>query len=130
MNPYIYETVSNIYWPQSNKPIIQTGMVELGKFKGKREKHHELEFEINESAYVVLFDVEAYNYQGLHNDFNITILEATKCHISKGKYIVLNQIDRNELSLIEGEIYNHWEKNMPDNFYDELGEDTDCKADY
>ncbi|MBK9223362.1 MAG: hypothetical protein IPO16_14765 [Saprospiraceae bacterium] len=131
MNPSTFTTLSNIFSPQRTaNPVPKSGNVLIEKFYGKRDKYHELEFEINETAYMVLFDVEPYNYEDLYNDFNVSILEVSKCHIKKDEYIVRNQIRISEFDLILNKVYDHWEKNMPDDFYSELCEDTDCKTDH
>lgn len=92
------------------------------------EKLNECEITIDEYYYLVHFDVEAYyNKSIFENDFTVTICQVAKCHIKlEDEYKVVEKLHCNDLSKIQDAVETYWNKWMPDNFFDELGENTDC----
>ncbi len=112
----------------ANQAIRDNGYVFFEKInKTQRSKLHECDFEINETSYYVYFDVTSYLNDDNEPDFEIQVIEVMKCHISSGDYgTPLEKIHSNELHQITEKVYEYWNKTMPDNFYDELDENTDC----
>jgi hypothetical protein len=94
--------------------------------KQTRDKYEEAEIKIDEFDYLVVFYPEPFLW-GNEPDFEIHLLEVCKSHCKAGEYgKPLKKIHCNEEDKIKAEIYRYWTKDMPDNFYEDLGQNTDC----